>query len=121
MTATTSMLLVADQLDQCILVAQEAYFCIRDRRAEHEPEQRGRGERRAAAELACIDPRVPDLVDVIQIGIRPHDEVDFLVVERHDDPQRAYQCAGLGVAAGRLVQERLVHVRLDDCKLDAGS
>ncbi|MGF6448262.1 hypothetical protein QF002_009138 [Paraburkholderia youngii] len=52
--------------------------------------------------------------------IRPHDDVNFLVVERHDQSQRPDRRARIGVARVGHVDERLVHVGLHERELHAG-
>ena len=58
-------------------------------------------------------------MDEAELRVGPHDEIDLLVVERHDHTQRADDLAGFAVATVRDIEVGLVDVRLDDRKLDA--
>jgi len=93
-------------------------YCVWKRGAEQLTVDRGCRHRRAAAQGADVDLCVFDLVYEVQGRIGSNDEIDLLVVERHDDAQRTNRLARLGVASGREVKKRLVHVGLDERELD---
>ena len=48
--------------------------------------------------------------DTIQIGVGPYDEVNFFVIERHDDAKRTDDFIRFHISAGRLIEERLIDV-----------
>ena len=112
--------LAHDQLGERVLVAVVLRVLIGDRLAEHQPVERRRRLRRAAADQPDADVLVLDLMDVLERRIRAHHEIDLLVVERHDEPQRLDDLAGVGVARGRHVEVRLVDVGLDQRELHVG-
>ena len=90
--------LVADQLDERLLVREKARLRLGKALAEHLPVERGRRHRGAAAQRSDVDVRVGDLVHGVERRVGAGDEVDLLVVERHDDAQRPDHRAGFAVA-----------------------
>ena len=111
--------LVADQLDQRLLHREVARVRLGNRAAEHHAIERVRDERRAAPEQPAVDLRVPDVVEVVELGVGSDDVVDLGVVEREDDPQGADDRPRLGVPGARSIDEGLIDVRLDDRELHA--
>jgi hypothetical protein len=95
-------------------------FAIRvgDRFTEHQPIESRRRERCPAADRPGVDARPADVMHVSQRRVGAHDEIDLLVVERRDDPKRTNHIGSVGVPRVRLIEERLVDVRLNHRELD---
>jgi len=56
-------------------------------------------------------------MNIIQVRIRPHNEVDLLVVERHDNAKRSNNIRGSDVSTSGLIEEGLIDVRLHNREL----
>src|SRR5256885_2940216 len=111
--------LVADQLDERLLVGKEAILALRYGPLEHHSVQGMRDERGAAAQLAAVDLGILDIVQIIHRRVGPDDVVNLGVVKRQDYAERTYDDACVLAALSRPIDESLVDIGLDDREFHA--